>query len=124
MKKQLTALILSLGVFACDSGSVTESTPREGNRCDVRLVGNDDGFEVKMTLSCIGADHTSCYTIEALTCGGKMQQLEAPISIASCPGDEGWCVDDCVGSLEGGNGQLWDTPELLARDACNTYNQP
>ena len=122
--KRLFILVCAstLTLFACDSGSTVTSDTLSQNRCEVTAESNADGFTVEVTYSCAGDDHTECYEIVALTCGGQEQTLAAPVPVASCPDNgSGYCVDDCAANATGGT--IWDTPELLAIGACNTYEQ-
>lgn len=119
--RALFFICAALATTSCDCGSVTDSTPLEGNLCEVSLRSRSTGFTVEMTLSCAGDDHTDCYTIEELTCGGDDIELTEPVAIEGCPEAGEYCISDCVADLAGSNGHVWDTPELLEIDGCNVY---
>lgn len=131
MNARTAYLGLTLGLVAqlgcspigCDPGSRVSLEPVDATQCQITLESRSSGFAIEMRLTCTGEGHTKCYTIDALTCGGEEISLSAPIAIESCPGDDGWCVDECDDRVSGGNGSIWDTPELLDIEACNTYTQ-
>lgn len=109
-------LALALG---CDPGSTISAETRGADSCLVDMESNIDGFRVVMTLRCSGASHSDCYEIAALRCQGQDKALAAPAVIATCPGTPGYCLSSCADGEQ--NGNLWDIPELLAIDGCNTY---
>ncbi len=111
----------TVALLGCDAGTTVTSGTTLFNQCVVRAESNDDGFSVEIVYLCAGDDHTQCYEIIGLDCGEEPQSISAPLRVESCPGDARYCVNDCIANETGG--AIWDTPELLAIPACNTYEQ-
>ena len=120
-KATLSLILLFIcGCGFCDSGSDIDIDPAGTNTCKVRMVSNSDDFTVEATFTCSGANHTDCYQISALTCQGQAKTLDEPLDIDGCPG-KSYCIADCNDGTTGGPGTLWDMPELLSVEGCNTY---